>query len=99
MRRSAPSRSPGERRQDFADFARDAKKEGGMCAFSLCTRLPKKTVPDGWTGRYGGNEVCMKHAKKLGWDPERELWDNTERESQRGRATIYTQSDVEDEDE
>lgn len=66
--------SVGEMRQDFADYARDAKKEGGMCAWSLCTHpAPSYTVPD-WSGRYGGNEVCEEHAKKLGYDPETDTW-------------------------
>lgn len=55
----------GQMRVDQADYARDAKKEGGMCARGLCQSNPQRPAPDGFRGRYGGTNVCQDCYEEL----------------------------------
>lgn len=64
-------------RQDAADYARDHKKEGGMCAFSVCTGSPYEEAPTGWgTGRYGGRHLCKKHYRQVVDELTESLFEN-----------------------
>ena len=68
----------GDHRMEFADYARDAKREGGMCAFGHCTNPHAPHEVPNYQGQYGGSRVCPKHAEKLGYDPETDTWDRPE---------------------
>jgi len=64
--RTAPSRSVQEMKVEQADLARDAKKEGAMCASAACQRSHGlKQGPDGYRGRYGGHKLCAEHYRKI----------------------------------
>jgi len=66
--RTAPSSNAtrGSRRMEQADLARDAKKEGAMCANGCCQRSHGlKQAPDGYRGRYGGHKLCAEHYRKI----------------------------------
>lgn len=70
MRRREPRTDPvrdrttdysiGEMKQEAADHARDAKKEGAMCASGLC-RTSHNLEYQEERGPYGGHMYCPEH--------------------------------------
>ena len=55
------TQSVGEMRMEQAEYARDAKREQGMCAQATCMNsYGLRDGPKGWTGGYGGSKLCPK---------------------------------------
>lgn len=53
-------------RMDMAETQRDMKREGASCSFGLCTTSHGlKRGPDGWSGQYGGYQLCEEHYEKI----------------------------------
>lgn len=53
-------------RMEQAEYARDAKREGGMCAHGLCTSSHGlKPSPSGYSGQYGGSKLCEEHYREI----------------------------------
>lgn len=44
-----------------ADYVRDQKRVGQMCAHGCCTAPATNDAPDGYTGPYGGDGLCTEH--------------------------------------
>jgi len=64
--RGRMTQSVGEMRMEQAEYARDAKREESMCSFGGCmSSHGLRKGPKGWTGQYGGNQLCTKCYPKV----------------------------------